>query len=132
PEDVFLFTSDQTYPGTAGDATFITDGGRFRFGYELVDDTGVQVICGDAHAAHLQIDATLGVTRTTALVPCVDDSHATAVSGALATGVYDVTITPVDPAGVTVGDAQTLSQKIIQAPNGLTDLGTLRLTVAAM
>lgn len=119
----------------------LLDGGYFRYEWNLVGATsGSAVSCSTTDAATFLLTAT-DVTAPsevfTATTPCNIDPNAVhfALSNALPTGVYTVTIVINDSTGSASGPVTTLQNQMIQAASALqpvTDMGTVNVEINGM
>lgn len=117
--------------------TIIDDGGFFVFDFELRDGAGgSRLTCGQAGADGVEIISTLnGTTEAkTDIFNCVtpgfrDDGAGYAVTAGLEAGTYTVSVAALDASDRSVGTAPALTNKVINAPNKLTDLGLIQIPI---
>lgn len=115
------------------DATFTTtiidDGGFFRFDWDLVGQVSNQPLsCADVQADGVEIVSTLSGTSqlVSDIFRCEDYFGYT---GALLAGSYTVSVAALDANDAAISDAPALTNKVIQAPNKITDLGVIVLPI---
>ncbi len=118
---------------TARDAsitqTIIDDGGFFYFDWALRGAaTGTQLTCADALSTNVDILVTLNGTMSgvSTKLPCTDGGGYTA---GLIQGSYTVSVAALDSANRSIGTAPALTNKVISAPNKITDLGLIMLPI---
>ncbi len=115
------------------DATFTTtiidDGGFFIFDWELRGQTsGTVLSCAQANTARVDIGVTVAGTTegTNDTFPC---ENRTGVTGGLIADTYTVTVAALNTANLSVGTAPSLTNKVIAAPNKVTDLGLIMIPI---
>ena len=109
--------------------TFANDGGYFAFAWTLRGDATNNVLtCAQASADSVSLLATVtsSTTATEDLFTCADGAGVTA---ALLAGSYVVSISALNIGNQAVGTAPVLTNRVIQAPNKLTDLGTITIPI---
>ena len=118
--------------------TIVDDGGYFVFDYELRDSVnGDRLSCAEAGATGgVEIISTLNGTSQgkTDIFDCVvpgfrDDGSGYAVTAGLVAGDYTVSIAALNSADQSIGTAPALTNKRIEAPNKLTDLGLVQIPI---
>lgn len=126
--------SNSTYVDTAlsyqpVDVEILDDGGYFFFEWDVYDGNNL-VSCATAglDGANASVDSVATSLSNSSYFrddkfTCAD--HYGTTDGLLA-GSYTVSITAEDAAGV-IGQADTLTNKVIAAPNKLTDLGLVKI-----
>ena len=118
--------------------TIIDDGGFFLFDFELRDaGNGAQLSCAQAGAqGGVEILSTLnGSTMAKSdIFDCVtpgfrDDGKGLGFTAGILAGDYTVSISALDASDRSVGTAPALTNKRIQAPNKITDLGKIQIPI---
>jgi hypothetical protein len=118
--------------------TIIDDGGFFLFDFQLRDKAGgQQLTCAEAGASGgVEIVSTLNGTTSakTDIFNCVqpgfrDDGTGLAFTAGLLAGDYTVSVAALNGAEQSVGTAPALTNKRIQAPNKITDLGMIQIPI---
>ena len=118
--------------------TIIDDGGFFVFDFELRDAAGgARLTCAEAGAGGgVEIVSTLNgsASAKTDIFDCVtpgfrDDGKGYATTAGLVAGDYTVSIAALNNADQSVGTAPALTNKRIEAPNKLTDLGSIQIPI---
>ncbi|MEP6866482.1 MAG: DUF4215 domain-containing protein [Deltaproteobacteria bacterium] len=116
------------------DVSFLTDGGKFQLAWQLVkmSDGTTPVACTAvdtmAKVRVAMTNTTTSLTKNSQL-PCDGGSG---ITGAVVAGTYTVSIRLLDNAFQDKGDAPDLTGQVIVAPDGLTDLGTVKIPVAGL
>lgn len=121
---VDLTTADKSFS-----AEIVTDGGYFVFDWALTGATsGAPLTCAAAGADTVELISTVsgGTQFLTDKFTC-DDGYG--VTSALAAGSYTVSIDATLGNGGALGTAMTLTNKVIQAPNKFTDLGSVMIPI---
>ena len=116
------------------DAKFLTDGGSFQLAWKLVKmSDSTTVTCADLGGMMPRVKVGLSVGPTSASSTFACESGSATTSAALA-GSYTVAVSATIFSGgtMTVGTATPLTGQVIVAPNGLTDLGTITIPIAAL
>jgi hypothetical protein len=119
-----LTLSDRTFS-----RQFLTDGGQFHAAWTLVDKNGAPLDCTTAGVSGVVLE---GVDEANAANDQSDELDCEAGEGfsfAYAAGSYRVTLEAVDADGLTRGITDPLAGQVITAPNGITDVGTLEITI---
>lgn len=116
------------------DVSFLTDGGRFRLAWQLVkmSDGTTPVDCTAVDTmAHVRLAMTNATTSATgnAQLSCAAGSG---ITGAIVAGTYTVSIAVLNNAYMNEGSLPDLTGQVITAPDGLTDLGTVKIPVAGL
>ena len=116
---------DQTFK-----TTILENGGYFQFDWDLRDSvTNAPLTCASGVVAKV---AALTTTVSTPVMsfddrfPC---DKQFGLTGALLQGAYTVEISAIDAAGGGLGPQTELLNRTIQAPNKVTDLGTIMVKV---
>lgn len=129
--------SKETYIDTAdGDLTIdfpiLDDGGYFFLTWDLVDAaSNAPLTCSQAGIGKngsVETVATLAGPNT-ATVDKFTCEHGFGTTDALEQGTYTVSVDANDDSGMAVGTAPTLTNKVIHAPGGLTDLGHIIIPI---
>lgn len=121
---VDIVDQDKTFTTTIAD-----DGGYFFFDWELRGEVSGQALsCADVQSSGVEILSTLNGTTDAVsdIFPCEQRS---AYTGALLAGTYTVSISALDAADASIGTAPALTNKAIQAPNKVTDLGLVQIPI---
>lgn len=115
------------------DATFLTDGGSFHLAWKLVKmSDSTPVSCADVGTLpRVKVGLTPDAGGAAGFSTFACDSGSATTSAVLA-GSYMVAISITILNGGTIGSATPLTGQIIVAPNGLTDLGTITIPIAAL
>lgn len=115
-----------------GDRTFarqfLTDGGVFKVAWKLHDDAGAPLSCHAAGVARVAIFAT-GDDPSSANNDEPACDAGTSYTLPYPVGTYTVMFDPVSESGQSRGIVEPLIGQVIQAPNGITDLGTINILV---
>lgn len=128
--------SSHTYVDTADgdvliDFEIFDDAGFFFLTWDLVDAvTDAPLTCDQAGVvgdASIETIATI-VGSTFALVDKFQCEHGYGTTSPLLEGTYTVSV-DAEVNGAAVGTAPTLTNRVIQAPNGLTDLGHILIPI---
>ncbi len=109
--------------------TIADDGGYFFFDWALRDaQNNAALTCGDALADSVDITVTLNGTSQgrNDTFNCTQGRGYTA---ALIAGSYTVSIAALDSSDRSIGTAPALTNKPIDAPNKITDLGTVMIPI---
>lgn len=117
--------------------TIIDDGGFFQFDWKLNDAANnAPLTCAQAGADGVDITVTLAGTSqgVSDVFDCVtpgfrDDGTGFGVTGGLIAGDYTISIAALDASDRSVGTAPALPNKTIQAPNKITDLGSITIPI---
>ena len=116
------------------DVSFLTDGGKFQLAWQLVkmSDGTTPVACTAidtmAKVRVAMTNTTTSLTKNSQL-PCDNGSG---ITGAVVAGTYTVSIRLLDNAFQDKGDAPDLTGQVIMAPDGLTDLGSVKIPVTGL
>ncbi len=119
---VDLTDSDKSYK-----ADILTDGGYFQLQWQLTQD-GSPTTC----AAQSQVSGVEALSTDVAnssnfasdIFPCAD--HLGITSG-FSAGTYTISVAALNGANQSIGTADPITNKTIQAPNKITDLGTVTI-----
>lgn len=118
------------------DATFVSDGGTFQLAWKLVKmSDSTPVTCADLGSMMPRVKVGLtpdaGGAAVSSSFACDTGSGMTS---AVLAGSYmvEVSATIFNAGTIPVGTATPLTGQIIVAPNGLTDLGTITIPIAAL
>ena len=110
-------------------AQILTDGGYFALAWNLVAASNNSALtCALAGAKSVDVVSTVsgGTTSFDDIFDCGDGQG---VSAGLAAGTYTVSIAALNASDQSIGTAPTLTNKQIQAPNGVTNLGTIMIPI---
>lgn len=135
-ESTLYAESNSTYVDTSAsvpavNVEILDNGGYFFFTWDLEEDDGTPVSCADAN-----IDPAGAVDAVSTSIANASDfaddrftcaDHYGTTDGLLA-GTYTVAIS-VDDATGKIGEAETKTNQVIEAPNKLTDLGHVIITL---
>jgi cysteine-rich repeat protein len=114
------------------DTTFLMDGGRFKLAWKLVKmSDGTAVTCADVGVTPrvkvlITPDGGMGSSST---FSC---SANMAVTAPFVAGSFMVTVSILNDTFMNAGAAPTLTGQTIVAPNGVTDLATVTIPIAAL
>jgi len=130
PQDVDL--SDATDKPI--DVSFLTDGGHFHLAWQLVkmSDGTTPVDCATVGT---QVNVRAAMTNTATNMTSNSSfscATGTGVTTAVVAGTYTVGIRLLKDFVTDVGDAPDLTGQVIMAPDGLSDLGTVKIPVAGL
>ena len=128
---------DLTFQNKTITQTIIDDGGFFRFDFELRDKVnGARLTCAQAGADGVEILSTLsGSTMAKSdIFDCItpgfrDDGTGPGFTAGIIAGDYTVSISALDTSDRAVGVTPALTNKRIQAPNKITDLGLIQIPI---
>lgn len=116
------------------DVSFLTDGGRFQLAWQLVkmSDGTTPVDCATIGS---MVNVRAAMTNTTTMM--VKNSSFSCATGAgltspVVAGTYTIGIRLLKDFVTDVGDAPDLMGQVIVAPDGLTDLGTVKIPVTGL
>lgn len=130
PQDVDL--SDATDKPL--DVSFLTDGGRFGLAWQLVkmSDGTTPVDCATvdtmARVRVLMTNTTTMIAKSSQL-PCAAGSG---ITSTVVAGTYTLSIGVLNNVFQDQGDAPDLTGQVITAPDGLTDIGTVKIPVTGL
>jgi cysteine-rich repeat protein len=116
------------------DVSFLTDGGKFQLAWQLVkmSDGTTPVACTDVDStAHVRASMTNTATSITLQAQFSCDAGS-AITGAVVAGTYTVSIAVLNNLFSNQGTAPDLTNQVIMAPDGLTDLGTVKIPVTGL
>lgn len=117
-------TQDQTLS-----VAIFNDAGYFQFGWQLVDAaTAAPISCAQAGADGVEIISTISGT-TDAVTDQFDCEQGAAITAALLEGTYNVSIDAFQDGAGALGAPFNLDNRVIQAPNKVTDLGDIQLPI---
>lgn len=124
PQILDLTAADKTFT-----VTIITDGGYFHVQWGLFGMSSGQLItCAQAGAASFDVTSTLTTDNTKVydhIFPCTDGQG---ITSPIPAGTYTVSLAALNAANQSLG-AVTQTNKAIQAPNALTDLGAVTVAI---
>jgi hypothetical protein len=124
---VDVTTSDKTFS-----AEILSDGGYFQLAWNLVGATsGSTLDCSSAPGGveSLATDVANANNAASDQFDCADRSGIT--SGFLA-GTYTVSVAALNSSDQSVGTAPELTNKVIQSPNKVTNLGTVNIPITGL
>jgi len=110
-------------------AQILTDGGYFALTWNLVAASNSSALtCAQAGATSADVVSTIsgGSTAFDDLFTCTDGQG---VTSGLAAGTYTVSIAALNSSDQSIGTAPALTNKQIQAPNVVTNLGTIMIPI---
>jgi len=115
-------------------ASILTDGGYFQFAWNLVKaSNAAPLTCADVAGINgiesVATDVSNASNSASDVFTCADGTGITA--GFLA-ATYTVSIDALNTANQAIGTAPTLTNKVILAPNKVTDLGTVTIPITAL
>lgn len=115
------------------DTEFLTDGGRFQLAWKLVKMSNNAVVqCTDVDTmAKVRVLITNMDTSTTKNVQFTC-ATGMGITPAVVAGTYTVSVAVLNNAFANQGQAADLTGQLIVAPDGLTDLATVTIPVAAL
>lgn len=113
----------------AFDVAIFHDAGYFQFGWDLVAaSNGAPVSCAQAGADGVEIISTITGT-TDAVTDQFNCEDGGAITAALLAGTYEVSIDAFQDGAGALGAPFNLSNRVINAPNKVTDLGIVDLPI---
>ena len=130
-----LSTPLDTTPGDQSFAANIyTDGGFFQFAWALVGATSNSALtCAQASAAGgVELVGTDVASSTNAHSDQFDCENGTGVTDAYLQGTYTVSIKALNYNDQAIGSAPNLTNRVIQGPNRVTDLGTVQIPITGL
>ena len=117
--------------GLSYNAVILTDGGYFQFAWNLVGETsGNTLTCATAGGDGVELLSTLTST-TTAFSDIFDCTDGAGLTAGLPAGPYTISTAALNGTDQSIGTAPTLSNSI-QAPNKVTDLGTITIPITGL
>jgi cysteine-rich repeat protein len=126
-KELDLRTAGGTYA-----TTISTDGGYFTLAWTLRGMTTNNVLtCAQAGATSVSLLSTV-TSSTSAFEDLFQCGDGAGISRALGAGSYTVSISALDQTNASVGQAPVLINQVIQAPNKVTDLGTITIPITGM
>jgi hypothetical protein len=119
---------------TTYNATILTDGGYFQFTWNLTKQSnGAALTCADvAGIGGVESISTEVGNATNSASDIFDCADGTGVTGGFVAGTYTVSTDAINTANQSIGTGPTLTNKVIQAPNKVTDLGTVTIPITAL
>ena len=122
---------------TVSDKTFSTqilvDGGYFMLSWNLQGgSTNAPLTCAQAAADGVEAigtDVTNGSNSNSDIFPCEDKRGVTA---GYTMGTYTVSVAALNTADQSIGTAPELTNRRIEAPNKVTDLGTITIPITGL
>jgi hypothetical protein len=126
---VDLTTQDQTFS-----AEILTDGGYFSFAWNLTrTSNGAPLTCAEvsglAGIEAISTDVSDATNSASDIFPCTDG---TGITSGLLAATYTVHVDALDTSNLSIGDAADLTNKVIMAPNKVTNLGTITVPITAL
>jgi hypothetical protein len=121
---VDLTNSDKSYT-----AEILEDGGYFQFQWQLTSGGAPTSCAAQSNVAGIEsvsTDVSNSNNFASDIFPCAD--HLGITSG-FSAGTYTVSIDALNAANQAIGPATNLTNKTIQAPNKVTDLGTVTVSL---
>ena len=124
---------DLTVADKSFTATLLEDGGYFQVAWNLTDAaSGAPLLCADlvdiGGVEAISTDVSTPTNSASDIFPCEDHFG---ITGGFLSGTYTVHVDALDTGNPpqSIGDAQDLLNKPIQAPNLVTDLGTVTIPI---
>jgi cysteine-rich repeat protein len=123
---------------TTGDQQFAvmiyTDGGYFQFAWSLVGATSNSALtCMQAGATGgVELVGTDIANSSNAASDQYDCENGSGVSDAYLQGTYTVSIKALNGSDQAIGAAPNLTNRVIQGPNHVTDLGTVQIPITGL
>jgi hypothetical protein len=125
---VDVTTSDKTFS-----AQILVDGGYFQLAWNLQGaSTNAALSCAQAAADGVEAIGTLVSNPNVSnsdIFPCEDHSGITA---GYTQGTYTVSVAALNTADQSIGTAPALTNRTIEAPNKVTDLGTITIPITGL
>jgi hypothetical protein len=125
---VDITTSDKTFS-----TQILVDGGYFQLAWNLQGaTTNAALTCAQAAADGVEAIGTLVSNPNVSnsdIFPCEDKRGVTA---GYTTGQYTVSVAALNTADQSIGTAPALTNKTIEAPNKVTDLGTVTIPITGL
>jgi len=112
------------------DTSFLTDGGKFQLAWKLVKMSDSSVV--PCTAVDTMARVRVSVTGPQAGNTQFQCANGMAITGAFIAGTYTVSVAVLNNVFSNQGQAPDLTNQVIVAPDGLTDLGTVTIPVAAL
>jgi cysteine-rich repeat protein len=135
-------TGTQTYATTASrivdlratdmdyTAAIFNDGGYFKLAWNLVGAmTNTTLSCQSALSSGVSVLSTDVASPTTFIDEVFACTEGEGLTGVLPEGTYTVSISAIDVDEAAVGTAPALTNKVIQGPNRITDLGMVTIPI---
>ena len=119
---------------TTGNQTFttkiFTNGGYFQLAWNLIGAASNNALtCTTAPNDGISVVSTDVATPTNFRDDLFTCSGGSGLTAELAEGTYTVSVSAIDNQGLSIGTAPTLVNKVIMAPNKVTDLGTVTIPI---
>lgn len=131
---VYATTLPETLDMTVGDKPYarqiLTDGGVFKFAWTLLGSDNTPRTCEQGGVFAVVISASNVADPSSASTDEVDCTQGSGYSYAYAAGTYTVSFEAVNDLGQTRGLGDDLTGQVIVAPNGITDLGMIEISLA--
>lgn len=120
-----------TQSGLMYSTIIYTDGGYFQFAWNLVgEDTNNALTCAAAGADGVEMVSTV-TSSTTAYSDIFDCTDGTGITAGLPAGGYTISTAALNGTDQSIGTAPALTNTI-QAPNKITDLGTITIPISGL
>jgi hypothetical protein len=120
-----------TQDGLTVSTIMYTDGGYFQFAWNLVGETsGNTLTCATAGGDGVELISTLSGTQS-AYSDIFDCTDGTGLTAGLPAGSYVLSIAALNGAEQAIGSAPVFTNQI-QAPNKITDLGTITIPITGL
>ncbi len=114
-------------------AAIVVDGGYFKLAWTLIGAmSNTALTCSTAGATGISVLSTDVGSPTTFFDDVFECGAGVGVTGALPNGTYTVSVSAIDGDDLAVGTAPTLTSKVIQGPNKVTDLGSVMIPIAGL
>lgn len=131
---LYATTLPETLDMTVGDKPYarqiFTDGGVFKFGWSLVGSDNKPRTCEQGAVFAVVISASNVADPGAASTDEVDCEQGAGYSYGYAAGTYTVSFEAVNDLGQTRGLGADLTNRVIVAPNGITDLGNIEIRLS--
>jgi hypothetical protein len=115
-------------------AAILTDGGYFQVAWNLVRaSNGGPLLCADVAGISgveaIATDVNTPTNSASDIYPCEDH---VGISGGFLAATYGISVDALNGQMQAIGTAPTITNKVIQSPNRVTDLGTVTIPITAL
>jgi cysteine-rich repeat protein len=122
---VDLRTTNMTYT-----AKIFEDGGYFQLAWNLIGQvSNMMLSCSTVATSGISVLSTDVANSTSFRDDVFTCSELGGLTAVLPQGTYTVSVSALDSMGDSIGTAPTLTNKVIQGPNKVTDLGTITIPI---
>ena len=111
-------------------AAIVVNGGYFKLAWTLIGAmTNNALTCTTAPNSGISLLSTDVANSTTFFDDVFDCGAGVGVTAALPSGTYTVSVSAIDANDAAIGTAPALTNKVIQGPNRVTDLGSVAIPI---